>query len=84
MYAFPKIKFPENILKKAKEQNIFPDLYYCLSLIEKTGIVTVPGSGFEQKAGSWNIRLTNLLCPKEELVNTLKKIEKFNETFFDS
>jgi aspartate/methionine/tyrosine aminotransferase len=82
MYAFPKINFPEHILKKAKEQNVLPDLYYCLALIEKTGIVSVPGSGFEQKEGTWHIRLTNLICPKGELIKTLNRIEEFNNEFF--
>jgi glutamate--glyoxylate aminotransferase len=28
-----------------------PDVFYCLKLLEATGISTVPGSGFGQKEG---------------------------------
>ena len=83
MYAFPRISFPEKIIKKAQEANMKPDLYYCLNLIESTGVVTVPGSGFGQKEGTWHIRITNLVTPKEELVKALKKIEEFNIKFFN-
>ena len=30
-----------------------PDAYYCMLLLEETGIVTVPGSGFRQVEGTW-------------------------------
>ena len=82
MYAFPKIDFPDHILEKAKEKNMPVDLYYAIALIEETGIVSVPGSGFEQKEGTWHLRLTNLICPKEELLHTLDRIEEFNKKFF--
>ena len=83
MYAFPSISFPDKIIQKAKAANMKPDLYYCLNLIENTGVVTVPGSGFGQKEGTWHIRITNLVTPKEELVKALKKIEEFNIKFFN-
>jgi alanine transaminase len=82
MYAFPSITFPKGLIKEAQEQNIQPDYFYCIKLLENTGLVTVPGSGFGQKEGTYHIRLTNLICPKEDLMKTLNKIEEFNETFF--
>jgi alanine transaminase len=82
MYAFPSINLPDYIIAKAKESNLHPDYYYCLKLLENTGLVTVPGSGFGQKDGTFHLRLTNLICPKEELMKQLDKIEQFNNTFF--
>ena len=32
----------------AKEAGKAPDFFYCKQLLEETGIVTVPGSGFKQ------------------------------------
>ena len=32
----------------AKKTGKAPDFFYCKQLLEETGIVTVPGSGFKQ------------------------------------
>jgi alanine transaminase len=82
MYAFPSINLPDYVIQQAKDNNMHPDYYYCLKLLENTGLVTVPGSGFGQKDGTYHLRLTNLICPKEELMKQLDKIEQFNNTFF--
>ena len=82
LYAFPSIDLPENIINKARDLNMEPDYYYCLNLLEQTGLMTVPGSGFGQKDGTYHIRLTNLISPKEELVKMLDKIDAFNNVFF--
>lgn len=81
MYAFPSIELSNHIIKNAEENNMKPDYYYCLKLLEETGLITVPGSGFGQKEGTYHIRLTNLINPKEELVKTLEKIGEFNNRF---
>ncbi len=82
MYAFPNIKFPQKMINEAKAKNLLPDVYYCLQLVENLGIVSVPGSGFEQEPGTWHIRLTNLVSPKEELIRTFDRIEEFNNKLF--
>ena len=41
-----------------------PDVFYCLKLLDSTGISTVPGSGFGQKPGTFHIRTT--ILPLEE------------------
>ena len=81
MYAFPSIELPNNLIKEAEENNMKPDYYYCLKLLEETGLITVPGSGFGQREGTYHIRLTNLINPKEELIKTLEKIGEFNNRF---
>jgi len=83
MYAFPLIELPEKIIKKARELKMEPDYYYCLSLLEYTGLITIPGSGFGQKEGTYHVRLTNLISPKEEMIKMLDKIEQFNKFFFN-
>ena len=82
MYAFPSITFPESFINEAKSHNLEPDYYYCTKLLEETGLITVAGSGFGQKEGTYHIRLTNLISPKEKLVETLDKIEEFNNKYF--
>lgn len=51
MYSFPQIVLPPKALETAKQAGKAPDVFYCLKLLEATGISTVPGSGFGQKEG---------------------------------
>lgn len=46
LYLFPEITLPKKAIEKAKEEKRQPDLYYCLRLLDATGICVVPGSGF--------------------------------------
>lgn len=36
------------VAQAAKKAGKAPDFFYCMQLLEETGIVTVPGSGFQQ------------------------------------
>lgn len=51
MYSFPQIRLPPRAIEAAKRAGKVPDVFYCLKLLEATGISTVPGSGFGQKEG---------------------------------
>lgn len=51
MYSFPQVKLPQAAIAAAKKAGKAPDVFYCLRLLEATGISTVPGSGFGQKEG---------------------------------
>lgn len=46
MYAFPRIHLSQSAIQAAKDQDVQPDFFYCLNLVNETGIMTVPGSGF--------------------------------------
>merc|ERR1712137_1336100 len=52
MYAFAKVDLPEKAIAHAKSRGMNCDEFWCLELVEKTGIVCVPGSGFGQKQGT--------------------------------
>jgi len=54
MYGFPKIVLPAKAVEKAKEVGCEADEYWCTRLVEETGIVCVPGSGFGQEAGTFH------------------------------
>ncbi len=84
MYAFPSIELPNHIIKKAEELKMKADYYYCMRLLEETGLITVAGSGFGQKEGTYHMRLTNLINPKEDVIKTLDTIAEFNNKFFSS
>ena len=67
MYAFPTIKFSKKALSQAKKLNLTPDTMYCMDLVENTGIMSVPGSGFGQKKNEYHMRITNLVTPTERM-----------------
>ena len=49
LYVFPRIRLPAGAEAAAKEAGMAVDAFYALKLLEATGIVVVPGSGFGQK-----------------------------------
>uniref|UniRef100_A0A8C5QYD9 Alanine aminotransferase 2 n=1 Tax=Leptobrachium leishanense TaxID=445787 RepID=A0A8C5QYD9_9ANUR len=69
MYAFPRVFIPSKAVQKAKDLGMAPDMFYCLQLLEETGICIVPGSGFGQKEGTHHFRMT--ILPSVEKLKTL-------------
>lgn len=39
-----------------QELGLAPDMFFCLQLLEETGICVVPGSGFGQREGTYHFR----------------------------
>ena len=84
MYAFPRIFLPDRAISASiNHQNPVlrsPDVYYCMKLLEETGIVAVPGSGFGQKDGTWHFRIT--ILPHEDVFDVfLLKFKEFHTNF---
>lgn len=75
MYLFPSITLPQKALDAAKELNEVPDEFYCLQLLEQTGICVIPGSGFGQKEGTFHFR-TTFLAPGDDYAADLAKFHK--------
>ena len=48
MYLFPRLHLPQKAIGAAHAAGTAPDAYYAKRLLEATGIVVVPGSGFGQ------------------------------------
>lgn len=46
MYVFPQVFFSKKAIEVAEAENMEVDLFYCLNVLENTGLVIVPGSGF--------------------------------------
>jgi glutamate--glyoxylate aminotransferase len=80
MYSFPKITLPPKAIAKASSLGKAGDVYYCLRLLEATGISTVPGSGFGQHEGTFHLRTT--ILPREDVTAEFVKMFKdFHEAF---
>ncbi|XP_075954385.1 alanine aminotransferase 2-like isoform X1 [Anarhichas minor] len=80
MYSFPRITIPEKAVKEATDKGQQPDMFYCMKLLEETGICLVPGSGFGQKEGTYHFRMT-ILPPKDKLTILLNKVKEFHQKF---
>jgi len=65
--AFPSINIPQKAIDEAKKKGMHPDHFYCDSLLDTTGIVTLPGYGFNEKEGEFHFRVTNLIHPTERM-----------------
>lgn len=48
MYLFPRLHLPQKAIKAAEEAKTAADAFYARRLLDATGIVVVPGSGFRQ------------------------------------
>jgi len=80
LFAFPQIKFTEKAIKAAEAAGMKPDTFYCMNLLEATGVCASSGNIFGQKEGTFHIRLT--LMPTEDRVKVaLDRIKSFNEEF---
>ncbi|KAF4125631.1 alanine transaminase [Geosmithia morbida] len=79
MYLFPTINLPKGAVAAAESEGRHPDEFYCMRLLEATGICVVPGSGFGQKHDSLHFR-TTFLAPGTEWTN---RIVKFHKEFMD-
>ena len=79
MYGFPRVHFSQKFIDSAKSQGKQPDFLYCLDMVNETGIMTVPGSGFGQEDGTYHFRITNLVTPTERMGQVLDNLKVFNE-----
>ncbi|OMO80083.1 Aminotransferase, class I/classII [Corchorus olitorius] len=82
MYSFPQIRLPPKAIEAAKKAGKVPDVFYCLKLLEATGISTVPGSGFGQKEGVFHLR-TTILPAEEDMPAIMSSFKKFNDEFME-
>ena len=86
MYAFPRVylpqKFIDSVLNSTSIPLRNPDEYYCMLLLEQTGMVSVPGCGFGQKKGTWHFRIT-ILPSEDQLKNCLELFKSFHLKLID-
>ncbi|XP_077127627.1 alanine aminotransferase 2 isoform X6 [Ranitomeya variabilis] len=80
MYSFPRIQIPERAVRLAQSEGQAPDMFFCMKLLEETGICVVPGSGFGQRDGTHHFRMT-ILPPTEKLRSLLERLKDFHQKF---
>ncbi|XP_052176540.1 alanine aminotransferase 2-like [Diospyros lotus] len=82
MYLFPRLHLPQKAIEAAEAAKAAPDAFYCRRLLNATGIVVVPGSGFGQVPGTWHLRCT--ILPQEDKIPAIvSHLTEFHEGFMD-
>ncbi|CAE7548700.1 gpt [Symbiodinium natans] len=80
MYAFPQVYLPERFVKESEVLGKAADMLYCIKMLEATGVIVVPGSGFGQRNGTWHYRIT--ILPEEgKLKRVLERMKTFHMQF---
>ncbi|CAG9570470.1 alanine aminotransferase [Leishmania major strain Friedlin] len=88
MYAFPRIVLPERYAQRNEELNakegrqLALDARWALELLESSGIVVVPGSGFGQEPGTLHFRIT-ILPPLEQIDRMVRAIREFQDRIYE-
>ena len=80
MYVFFKVEIPKAVEEEAAKRGITADYFYCEALLNETGIVTVPGSGFHQVAGTHHVR-TTFLPPEDQMDTVISRMTVFQKEF---
>lgn len=80
LYLFPEITLPKGAIEAAQKEKRQPDLYYCLEMLDATGICVVPGSGFGKMPDLENrkvfLRTTVLAKETDEFVERFGAFHK--------
>ena len=87
MYLFPSLELPLKAFEAAKDVSINgvpvkPDMFWSLKLLDETGIIVVPGSGFGQVPGTNHFRIT-FLPVAEKMDDVINRITKFQTEFMN-
>ncbi|XP_004345426.2 alanine aminotransferase [Capsaspora owczarzaki ATCC 30864] len=80
MYTFPQIRLPKKAVEAAKAAGKAPDSFYCMALLEATGVSVVPGTGFKQREGTYHFRCT-FLPPQDTFPAFTDAIVRFHNEF---
>lgn len=80
IYAYPRVTIPPKAAEEAKKIGLTPSEFYCKCLLDKTGIVVVPGSSFMNITGKQYVRIS-VICDTERFINVLDKFVLFNDNW---
>lgn len=84
LYLFPRVTLPKKAHEAAKQKGKKVDEFYCLEMLDATGICVVPGSGFgkmpEPDTGACFFRTTVLAKETDEFID---RYGKFHTQFLE-
>ena len=76
-YSFPQVSIRGFIMKKAISLATPADQVYCLEMLNRTGVLTIPGSCFGQRPGLFHFRMS-LVQEEATFVEAVKLIVQFH------
>ncbi|TMS10012.1 Alanine aminotransferase 1 [Larimichthys crocea] len=79
-FAFPRLYLPPKAIQKAKEMGMQPDTFYCLRLLEETGVFASPGCEYGLKEGTYHVRFC-ILTPEDTMEELLGRLTSFHTQF---
>ncbi|XP_077581073.1 alanine aminotransferase 2 [Stigmatopora nigra] len=79
-FAFPKLHLTDKAIRKAKEEGMQPDMFYCVRLLEETGLFVSPGCEYGQKEDTYHIRFC-IMTPADVMEDLLKRLTTFHLQF---
>lgn len=86
LYVFPRVTLPKKAVDAAERAGKRADVFYCLEMLDRSGVCVVPGSGFglpleKRPDGSCHIffRTTILSKNTDDMV---ERLAKFHSDFF--
>jgi len=82
LYLFPQIKLPAKAVEAAADKGMAQDAFYADRLLDGTGIVVVPGSGFRQKPGTHHVRFA-FLPAEDDIRNVIDLLKQFHAKFME-
>jgi alanine transaminase len=87
MYLFPRLELPKRFIAEVKNATwrgapMEPDLAWCMRLVNEEGIVTLPGSGFGQKEGTYHARIT-FLPSEQNMTDVVERLSRFQTKFMN-
>jgi len=80
MYSFPLLCLPKAAMDAADAAGVPVDVFYCLQLLDQTGISSTPGSAFSQVPGTFHLRVT-ILPPEEDIAKMMADFKTFHDSF---
>lgn len=80
MLLYPFTILTAKAVAAAKANGVEGDAFYCMELLNHTGIVLVPGSGFGQVPGTYHFRST-ILPPEDKIADVVKLLGSFHAAF---
>jgi len=82
MYALPRVFLTPSAISAAEKEGLSPDEFFCLKMLESTGIITVPGNGFGQAPGTYHFRMSLLVWELKAFERLMESMKKFMIQFF--
>ncbi|KAM9501905.1 alanine aminotransferase 2-like [Clarias gariepinus] len=80
IFAFPRLHLSQSAIKHAEENQLEPNLLYCLRLLEDEGLCVGAGCVHGQKVGTYHIRIC-LAMQEDTMKDVLQRLKRFHLRF---